>query len=124
MGVGKECDPFGRGSEQDAVPGQASADPEGGREVGFAGSGWAEQDDVLFAGEEVELAEVLDHLLLHAALEGEVKLLEGFALGEAGGLDAPLAAMGLPRGLLGGEQCFGETLVGPFLGAGAVGELG
>jgi hypothetical protein len=32
--------------------------------VGRAGSGWAQQDDVLFGVQEVELAEVLDHLFL------------------------------------------------------------
>jgi hypothetical protein len=37
--------------------------------------------------QEVELAEVLDHLLLHAALKGEVELLQGFVGGEARGAD-------------------------------------
>jgi hypothetical protein len=49
--------------------------------------GAAQQDDVLFAVQEVELAEVLDYLLLHAALEGEVEFLERFAGGEARGAD-------------------------------------
>jgi hypothetical protein len=51
--------------------------------------------------QEVELAEVLDHLLLDRALEGEVELLEGLAGGEARGLDAALAAVRLARRLLG-----------------------
>jgi hypothetical protein len=48
--------------------------------------------------EEVELAEVLDDLAFDRALEGEVELLERFAGGEAGRLDAALAAVGLPGG--------------------------
>jgi hypothetical protein len=27
LGVGEQCDPFGRGSERDVVPGKAGADP-------------------------------------------------------------------------------------------------
>jgi hypothetical protein len=37
------------------------------------------QDHVLLGGQEVELAEVLDHLLSDRALEGEVELLERLA---------------------------------------------
>ena len=92
--------------------------------VGLAGAGRAEQDDVLFAGEEVELAEVLDQRLLDRALEGEVELLERLAGGEAGGLDAALAAVRLARGVLGRQQRLGEALIAPVLRAGALGELG
>ena len=66
------------------------------REVGLAGPGRAEQHDVLARVEEVELAEVLDHLALDRALEAEVELLERLAGGEAGGLDPALAAVALP----------------------------
>ena len=61
--------------------------------MSLAGAGWAEQDDVLAAVEEVELAEVLDHLLLDASLESEVELLKRFAGWEAGGLDPVLPAV-------------------------------
>jgi len=37
--------------------------------------------------QEVELPEVLDHLLLDAALEGEVKLLQGLVGGKPGSAD-------------------------------------
>ena len=60
LGVGEQRDPFGGGAERDAVAGQAGADAERDAQVRLAGAGRAEQDDVLFAGEEVELAEVQD----------------------------------------------------------------
>jgi hypothetical protein len=43
--------------------------------------------------QEVELAEVLDHLAADRALEGEVELLQRLAGAETGGLDAALAAV-------------------------------
>jgi hypothetical protein len=60
LGVGEQRDPFGCGAERDALSGEAGADAQGDRQMGFAGAGRAEQDDVLAAGEEVELAEVQD----------------------------------------------------------------
>jgi hypothetical protein len=44
--------------------------------VALAGAGRAQQEDVLLAVQEVQLAELLDHLLLDRALKGEVELLE------------------------------------------------
>ena len=90
----------------------------------FAGAGRAEQDDVLFAGEEVELSEVQDRVLGDRGLEGEVELLERLAGGEACGLDARLASVAVAAVGLGLEQRRGDLLVAPFLLAGAVGELG
>jgi hypothetical protein len=58
----------------------------------FAGPGWAEEDHVL---QEVELPEVLDHLLAHAALEGELELLQGLVGGEPRRADPRPAAVGL-----------------------------
>ena len=49
VGVGEPVDPFGRGGELDPVPGLAGADREAGGEVGLAGAGRAEEDDVLLA---------------------------------------------------------------------------
>jgi hypothetical protein len=63
----------------------------------LAGPGWPEQDHVFAGVQEIELAEVLDHLLLDAALEGEVELLERLAGGESCGADARLATVRLPR---------------------------
>ena len=124
LGVGEQRDPFGGGAERDAVAGQAGADAERDREVRLAGAGRAEQDDVLFAGEEVELAEVQDRGLLDRALEAEVELLQRLSGWEAGGLDPALAAVAVAAVGLGLQQRGGELLVAPFLAAGAVGELG
>jgi hypothetical protein len=73
--------------------------------------------------QEVELPEVLDHLFLDAALEGEVELLKRVVGGDPGGADPQPPAGGLPGGDLGGEQRFDETLIAPFLAAGTLGEL-
>jgi hypothetical protein len=64
--------------------------------------------------QEVQLAEVLDHGLLHAALEGEVELFQRLAGGEGGRLDAALAAVAVARGDLGCEQRLGEAFVAPL----------
>ena len=86
--------------------------------------GGPKQDDVLFAGEEVELAEVLDDGLLDRALEGEVELLQRLVRGKTRGLDALAPSRGLAGRGLGREQRLGEAFVAPFLAAGAFGELG
>ena len=110
LGVGQQRDPFGGGAERDAVAGQAGADPERDRQVRLAGAGRAEQDDVLAAGEEVELAEVQDRLAPQRGLEGEVELLERLAGGEPGGLDPGLAAVAVAAVGLGLQQRGGELL--------------
>jgi hypothetical protein len=97
LGVGEQCDPLGGGLERDAVAGQAGAQPQSDGEVGLAGAGRAEQDDVLAAGQEVELAKVQHRLAPQAGLEGEVELLERLARREAGGLDPGLAAVRVAR---------------------------
>jgi hypothetical protein len=79
--------------------------------VGLAGAGRAQHDDVLAGVEEAELAEVVDHLFLDRALEAEVEFLERLAGGEAGLLDAVLAAVALARGDLGLEHRFEEAFV-------------
>jgi hypothetical protein len=57
-------------------------------------------------------------------LEGEVELLDRLAGRKAGGLDARLAAVAVATVGLGLEQRGGELLIAPFLGPGALGELG
>src|SRR5207245_9811906 len=95
--VAESCDPFDGGGEGDTLAGQAGPDRDRDRQMALAGAGRAQQHDVLLAVQEVQLAEVLDHLLLDGALEGEVELLERLAGGEAGRLDPALAAAGLAR---------------------------
>jgi hypothetical protein len=124
LGVGQQRDPFGGGAERDAVAGQAGADPERDAQMRLAGARRSEEDDVLAAVQEVELAEVQHRLAADAGLEGEVEVLERLAGGEAGGRDAGLAAVTVAAVGLGLKQRGGEALVGPLLAAGAVGELG
>ena len=88
----------------------------------FAGAGRSEQDHVLFAVQEVELPEMLDHCLFDRALEGEVELLERLAGGEPGGLDPALAAVALAGGDLGAQQDLGEPFIAPGLLPGPVGQ--
>ena len=121
--IAEASDPLGRGREGDALAGEAGADPERDREVRLARSRWAEQDDVVFGGEEVELAEVEHERLLHRALEAEVELLQRLAGGEARLLDPRLAAVRVSRRDLGREQHLGEALVRPLLDPGPLGQL-
>ncbi len=85
--------------------------------------GRAESHDALLGVQEVELAEVLDHRLLDAALEGEVELLKRFSRREAGLADPCLAAETVAGGHLGLQQRLHEPLVAPLLRPGAVGQL-
>jgi len=92
--------------------------------VGLARAGRAQQHDVLFAGEEVELGEVQHRLATQRGLKGEIELLDRLARREPGGLDPGLAAVAVAAVDLGLEQRRGELLEAPLLVAGAVGELG
>jgi hypothetical protein len=66
--------------------------------MGFAGAGWAEEDDVLLAGDEVESAQMHDLVAFQAAGVVEVELLDAFAGGEPGGPDSAFAAVGIAGG--------------------------
>jgi hypothetical protein len=68
------------------VPGEAGADPERDREVRLAGPGWPEQDDVLFAGEEVQLAEVQDAVAADRGLKREGELFQRLRAGKRAAL--------------------------------------
>ena len=123
LGVGQERDPFGRGAERDALPGEAGADAERDGEMALAGAGRAEQDDVLAAGEEVELAEVQHVVAADRGLKAEVELLERLSGREAGGLDAALAAVAVAAVDFGLQKRGSELLKAPLIGAGAIGKL-
>jgi len=57
VGGGEPVDPLRRGGEHDAVPGLAGPDRQPDREVGLAGAGRAEEDDVVLRGDKVERAD-------------------------------------------------------------------
>jgi hypothetical protein len=67
VGAGEPVDPLACGGEQDPVPGLAGADREPGGQVGLAGAGRAEEDDVVPGGDEVQGAQVRDRLAYEAA---------------------------------------------------------
>ena len=124
VGVAEAGDPFGGGGERDAVAGLAGPDPETGREVGLAGAGRPEEHDVVLGLDEVEGAEMGDHVAFEGALVVEVEVLEGLAGREPGGPDPDLAAVVLAGRDLALEAGGEELLVGPVLGAGPFGRAG
>src|SRR6266702_7025882 len=76
VSLGQPGDPPGGGGEGDPVPGLAGADRQPDRQVGLAGAGRAEEDHVVFAGDEVQGAQVRDHLPPQPAGVVEVELLQ------------------------------------------------
>lgn len=86
LGVGEAGDPFGGGGEGDPVAPSGGLDAEGDGEVGLAGAGWAEEDDVVGFAEEVELVEVGDLGAGDGPLVGEVEVVEGLDLEGCGRL--------------------------------------
>jgi hypothetical protein len=92
--------------------------------VGLAGPWWAEEHHVGCLPQEVELGEVGDLGAADRALEGEVEVVQGLDLGEAGGPDPGVAAVGLPGGHLLGQDLGEVVLVVPALVAGLVGQGG
>jgi hypothetical protein len=93
VGLGQASDPLGGGREQDAMAGLAGADRDARREVGLAGTGRSEEHDVLFAGDEVQGAQVRDLVAFQAAGVVVVEVLQRLAGREPGGPDPALAAV-------------------------------
>jgi hypothetical protein len=90
--------------------------------MGFAGAGWAEEDHVLLAGDEVEGGEVGDQVAFQPTSMIKVELFDAFAGREPGGPDPVFAAVGVAGGdltLQAGRQVF---LMAPRFVAGPVGE--
>ena len=120
--LSKSLDPLAGGGQQHPVSGLAAANCSPYRQMGFAGAGWAEEDHVFLAGDEVQGGEVGDQVAFQAAGVVEVELLNAFAGREAGGSDPVFAAVGISGGdlaLQAGRQVF---LMGPRFGAGPLGE--
>ena len=76
MRFGKTGDPFGGGGEQDAVAGLAGPHRQPDRQVGLAGAWWAEEDDVVAGGDEVQRPEVGDGVAFESAGVIEVELFQ------------------------------------------------
>src|SRR5215211_935321 len=90
--------------------------------MGFPGAGWAEEDHILSAGDEVQGGEVGDQVAFQSAGVVEIELLDAFAGWEAGGPDPVFAAVRVAGGdlaLQAGRQVF---LVAPGFGSGPLGE--
>jgi hypothetical protein len=92
--------------------------------VGLAGAGWAQEHHVLARGDEVERAQVRDHLPLQGPGVVEVELLQALAGREAGVTDAAFAAVGFSGGDLALQAGGQELLVGPALAASPLGQPG
>lgn len=78
MGGGETVNPLRCGGERDAVSGLAGPDAKSDRQVSLAGARRAEEDDVLFGGDEVQGAQVSDLFAFERAFIVEVELLQRF----------------------------------------------
>ncbi len=90
---GESVDPFGRGGECDSVAAAGGLDAERDREMGLAGAGRSQEDDVVRFSDEVELREVLRLRALDRSLEAEVEIIERLDLREPRALHAVLTAV-------------------------------
>jgi hypothetical protein len=66
--------------------------------MGLPGSGWAEEDHILLAGDEVQGGEVGDQVAFQSTSMIKVELLDAFAGREPRGPDAVFAAVGVAGG--------------------------
>lgn len=92
--------------------------------MGFAGSGWAEEDDVVLGHDEVQGAQMGDQVSFEAAGMLEVELLQRFPGWETGRPNAALTAVGLSGGNLALQTGHQEFLMSPGLRAGSLGQSG
>ena len=109
LGVGEQRDPFGGGLERDAVAGETGADSQGDAQVGLAGAGRPEQDDVLLAGEEVELAEMQDGVAWHRRWKAKSNSSSVLRAGNRAALIRACAAVAVAAIGLGLQQRLGEA---------------
>jgi hypothetical protein len=122
VGVGEPVDPLAGGGEQHPVPGLAAADGQPDCQVCFPGAGWAEEDHILLAGDEVEGGQMHYLVAFQTACVVEVELLDAFASREPGGPDPVLAAVGIPGGDLTLQTSRQVLLMAPRFGPGSLGE--
>jgi hypothetical protein len=90
--------------------------------MGLARAGRSEEHHVLARLDEVEGTQMGDHLPAHRRLVFEVEVLEALPGREAGGLDARLTTVALPRGDLALETRHEILLVAPRLAPRPLGE--
>jgi len=83
VGVAEASHPLRGGGEGDAMSGLTGPDAQARGQVGLAGAGRAEEHDVVLGLDEVERAEMGDHLALEASLVVEVEVLEALDAGNA-----------------------------------------
>src|SRR4029450_8646614 len=90
--------------------------------MGFAGAGWAEEDHVLLAGDEVQGGQMHDLVAFQAASVIEVELFDAFAGREPGSPDPAFAAVSVPGSDLTLQTSRQVFLMAPRFGAGPLGE--
>ena len=81
VGFGEPIDPLAGGREQHPMSGLAGPDTQPDGQMGLAGAGWAEEDHILFAGNEVQRAEVGDQVPFQPTGVVEVEFLKALAAG-------------------------------------------
>ena len=100
------------------MAGLAGSDPDSDRQMGFAGAGRSEEDDVLSSQDEVESPEMEEGVSFQAALMVEVELFDGLPCREPGRFDPQFTTVGLAGGDLSFQTGGEELFVAPFLAAG------
>src|SRR5829696_2939207 len=90
--------------------------------MGLPGAGWAEEDHVLLAGEEVQAGQMHDLVAFQTACVVEVELLDAFAGRESGSPDPVLAAVGIAGGDLTLQTSRQVFLMAPRFGPGPLSE--
>jgi hypothetical protein len=104
------------------VAGLAGSDPDPDRQVGLAGAGRTQEDDVLSGGDEIESAEVEKCVSFQRPLVVEVELFDRLSGGEPGRFDPEFPAVGLTGRDFPFQAGSQELFVGSCLGSGPLGE--
>ena len=125
-GLDQGGDELGGAVEADFVTAGAGFGGQGGREVGFAGAGVADEEDVLALVDVFAAGEFGDELFVDGGAGGEVEALQGLDGREAGGLEssfggalltleefelAELEEVGEVVVVVGGRACLARSLI-------------